>query len=64
MASFLLMTTASNVQRDPVLLVLRKRGVSRTLNLRFVLPMLISNIALNFKKLTQKYRQPLFHFPF
>ena len=47
----------------PVLLVLRKRSVSPTLNLRFVLPMLISNIALNFTKITQKYRQPLFQFP-
>jgi hypothetical protein len=46
-----------------VLLVLRKRSVARTLNLRFVLPMLISNIALNFTKITQKYQQPLFQFP-
>jgi len=58
------MTTASNVQRDPVLLVLRKRSVLRTLNLRFVFPILISNIALNFTKITQKYRLPLFQFTF
>ena len=54
----------SNVQCDPVLLVLRKRSVLRTLNLRFVLPMLISNIALNFTKITQKYRQHFFSSPF
>jgi hypothetical protein len=46
-----------------VLLVLRKQSVARTLNLRFVLPMLISNIALKFTKITQKYQQPLFQFP-
>jgi hypothetical protein len=63
-SSFLLMATASNLQRDPVLLVLRKRAAARTLNLIFVWPMLISNIALNFTKNTQKYRQPLFQFPF
>jgi len=46
-----------------VLLVLRKQSVARTLNLTFVLPMLISNIALKFTKITQKYQQPLFQFP-
>lgn len=61
-ASFWLMTTASNVQCDPVLLVLRTRSVALTLNLRLVLPMLISNLALNFTKIPQKYRQPLFQF--
>jgi hypothetical protein len=58
------MATASTVQPDPVLLVLKKRSVARTLNLRFVLPMLISNIALNFTKITQKYRQHFFSSPF
>ena len=47
----------------PVLLVLRKGSVLRTLNLRFVVPILISNIVLNFTKITQKYRLPLFQFP-
>ena len=48
---------------QPVLFVLRKRSVARTLNLKFILSMLISNIALKFTKITQKYQQPLFHFP-